>query len=199
MTPKEQIIDLIAAGVPTSQIAAAVGCTDAYVSQLKSDPEVQTILATKAVETTAKDVAFDTALERAESMALDKIEKNLPFANLGQALVAFKTLNSARKRKDAFAQIDSSGTTINVNLMLPAQAIPTYTMSARSELIEVDGKPMITATPKSLDQILALRAATAAPAGLPAITSLERAAGMLEKIAVPQRTARKLALSADVL
>lgn len=197
MTPKDQIVDLLAAGVPTSQIAAAVGCTDAYVSQLKADPEVQTLLATKAVETTAKDVAFDTALERAESTALDKIERNLPFANLGQALMAFKVLNGARKRKDAFAQVDSGGTTINVNLTLPAQAIPTYTMSARSELIEVDGKPMITATPKSLDAILTAKAG--ADRQIPG--GLMRAANLLEAITVPSRAPRRVPaeLSADVL
>jgi len=204
MTPKDQIIELIAAGVPTAQIAAAVGCSDSYVSQLKSDPDIQTLLATRAVQSTEKDIAFDTALERAEGMALEKIEKNLPFASLGQALAAFKVLNGARKRKDAFAQIDTGATTINVNLTLPISAMPRYTMSARNEIIEVEGQTMVTASPKSLDQILALRAANVSNA-LPTTTAIERAAVMLETLAAPSprnsRAPRKLpaSLSADVL
>lgn len=198
-TTKDQIIDLIAHGVPTSQIAAAVGCTDAYVSQLKSDPDIQTLLAQRGVETTVKDVAFDTALERAEYLALEKVEKNLPFANFGQALAAFKVLNSARRRKDVLAAVDM-GTTINVNLTLPATALPRYTLNAQSELIEVDGKTMLTATPKSLDQILAARAAGDA---VPAVTSIERAAKLLDSMGTqrPRLAPRKLpsALSADVL
>ena len=203
MTPKDQIIELIAAGVPTSQIAAAVGCTDAYVSQLKSDPEVQAFLATKAVAVTAKDVAFDTALESAETLALEKLEKGLQFANFGQALAAFRVLNSARKRQDKFAQTDNAGTTINVNLTLPASAMPRYTLTSRNEIIEVEGQTMVTATPKSLDQILAQRAAGAA---VPAVTSLERAANMLESLVnlqqpVNSKAPRRLpvALSADIL
>lgn len=203
MTPKDQIIELLAAGVPTSQIAAAVGCTDSYVSQLRADPEVQAFLATKAVAVTAKDVAFDTALESAETMALQKLEKGLQFANFSQALAAFRVLNSARKRQDKFAQTDNAGTTINVNLTLPANAMPRYTLSGKNEIIEVEGQTMVTATPKSLDQILQARAAGAA---LPNSTAIERAANMLESMitaAQPQnsRAPRRvpLALSADIL
>jgi len=199
MTPKDQIIELLAAGVPTSQIAAAVGCSDSYVSQLKADPEVQTLLASKAVEITAKDIAFDTKLEAAETAALEKIERSLPMANFGQSLAAFRILNAARKRKDANIPVDHGGTTINVNLTLPATALPTYTLSARKELVEVDGKSMITATPKSLDQILLARA----PAPLSTSIQLDRAAAMLEAIPMvaPKRQARRLPreLSEDVL
>lgn len=203
MTPKDQIIELLAAGVPTSQIAAAVGCTDSYVSQLRADPEVQAFLATKAVAVTAKDVAFDTALESAESMALQKLEKGLQFANFGQALAAFRVLNAARKRQDKFAQTDNAGTTINVNLTLPATAMPKYTMTSRNEIIEVEGQTMVTATPKSLDSILAQRAAGLA---LPQTTALERAANMLDAIVTPKlpqnsRAPRRVpvSLSADIL
>lgn len=205
MTPRQQIIELLAQNIPTSQIAAAVGCTDSYVSQLRSDPEIQTELAKLGVEATAKDVAFDKTLERAEELALSKIEKNLPFANMQQALAAFKILNGARKRKDAFTQIDMGATTINVNLTLPAHAIPKYTINAKAEIIEVEGQTMLSATAKSLDNILLSRAAQTAEAlNLPAITTLERAASMLGGLTQPKQSkvpARRLPnnLSADVL
>ena len=205
MTPKDQIIELLAQGIPTSQIAAAVGCTDAYVSQLKADPEVQTELAKLRVAGSAEDARFDATLERAETLALNKIETNLPFANMGQALAAFKILNSARRRKDGFQQVDSGATTINVNLTIPSIAIPRYTVNAQSEIIDVAGQTMLTMAPKSLDQILAARAAANLPQ-IPIVTGLERAATMLETLAVPNQPRPRMAprriptaLSADVL
>lgn len=204
MTPKDQIIEFLSQNIPTSQIAAAVGCSDSYVSQLKSDPEVQTILAQKSVESAAKDAAFDSILDKAEYLALEKIEKNLPFANMGQALAAFKVLNSARRRKDAFSALDNAGTTINVNLTIPAHAIPKYTVNAQSEIVDVAGQTMLTVTPKSLDQILAARM-TANNPSLPVTTAVERAATMLETLAMQQPKMRAaprrvpVSLSADVL
>lgn len=204
MTPKDQIIEFLSQNIPTSQIAAAVGCTDAYVSQLKSDPDIQTILAQRSVESSVKDAAFDTTLERAEFLALEKIEKNLPFANMGQALAAFKVLNGARRRQDALNGVDMGGTTINVNLTIPTHAIPKYTVNAQSEIVDVAGQTMLTVAPKTLDQILAARMQEKNPA-LPATTSLERAATMLETLAVPQPRMRAaprrvpVSLSADVL
>lgn len=204
MTPKEQIIELLAQNIPTSQIAAAIGCSDSYVSQLRSDPEIQTQLAKIGVEITAKDAAFDKTLERAEELALSKIEKNLPFANMQQALAAFKILNSARKRKDAFAPIDMGATTINVNLTLPAHAIPKYTINAKAEIIEVEGQTMLTATAKSLDNILLARtAALTGNLSAPASVTLNRAAALLGGLTVKptyKRPARlPSALSADIL
>lgn len=205
MTPRERIIELLACNVPTSQIAATVGCSDSYVSQLKSDPEVQTHLATLGVAAATKDIAFDKTLERAEELALHKLEKNLAFANFGQALAAFKVLNSARRRKDAFTPVDTGGTTINVTLTLPANAVPKYTVNAKAEIIEVEGQTMLTATAKSLDSILLARAAKTAEAlNMPTVTTIERAASMLGSLTQPTQAKAPvrrlpLALSADIL
>lgn len=203
MDLRDRIIELLAAGVPTAQIATAVGCDPSYVSQLKSDPDVQTALATKAVATTTEDIKFDNALEAAEMAALQKVETGLKFANFSQALAAFRVLNGARKRQDKFVTPDNAGTTINVNLTLPASALPRYTLSARNEIVDVEGKTMLTATPKTLDQVLADRAAGKA---VPQVTAIERAAAILETLPTPvaprnYRAPRSLpsALSADVL
>ena len=119
-------------------------------------------------------------------LALEKIEKNMQFATLGQALAAFRVLNGARKRTDPVTQSES-GTSITVNLTLPATALPQYVTNSRSEIIEVEGQTMISATPKTLDQILAAKATD--KVSLPQTTSLEKAAAMLESIKLPARQA----------
>jgi hypothetical protein len=202
---KEHIIALLSQGIPTSQVAAACGVTDAYVSQLKADPELATIIASGAAETATRDIAFDNTLERAELLALEKIEKNLPFANMGQAMAAFRILNSARKRSDAFATPADQSTNITVNLTLPAAAAARYVVNNSNEIVEVEGQTMITATAKSLDSLLAQRASGALTQ--PKLTTLNRAAGILAQVSPfnnmqpTPRSARRLplALSADIL
>jgi hypothetical protein len=203
---KEHIIALLSQGIPAAQVAAAAGVSESYISQLRSDPELAALISTQETAKLEKNTAFDNTLERAELMALEKIEKNLPFANMGQAMAAFKILNSARKRADAFgaAQTDQS-TNITVNLTLPSAAAARYVVNSSNEIVEVEGQTMITATAKRLDSLLAQRAS--AQLQQPVVTSLNRAAGMLAQInplnslqPVP-RPARRVpaALSADVL
>ena len=200
MTPKEHAIQLLAQGIPTSQVAAAVGVSDSYISQLKADEEVQRQIAERQAAHSIADSNFDDTLERAESLALEKIEKNLPFANMGQALSAFRILNSARRRKDDLVQKDTA-ISVTVNLTLPANNIPRYITNSANEIIEVEGKTMISASAKTLDQILAARAGETQLA-LPQTTAVEKAAQMLGSLApMPRRAAAKspLPLSPDIL
>jgi len=205
MTPRERIINFLCHGVPTQQIADAVGCEPSYVSQIKADPEVQEIVASKLVAATEDDIKHDSIMDRAEHMALERLEKTLPFANFGQTLAAFKILNSAERRQ-AKSTAPAGGVVNNltVNLTLPSAALPNYVRNSKNEIIEVEGKTMISATAKSLDAILAMRAQADAPKMLPQTTDLERAANMLDSLSAPQqqkRTARALpaGLSVDVL
>lgn len=196
---KDHAITLLAQGISTSQVAAALGCDDSYISQLKADPEVQQQIAERSAQSTIQDVKFDDTLERAEMLALEKIEKNLPFATLGQAMAAFRTLNSARRRKDGVGPQDA-GLTVNVNLTLPANAMPRYVLNAQSEIVEVEGQTMISATPKTIDQILAAR--NGGDPKLPAVTAIEKAASRLSSLVpLPPAKARKspLTLSPDIL
>jgi hypothetical protein len=198
MPPKDYAVSLIAQGIPTSQVAAACGVDDSYISQLKADPEVQQRVAEARAGHAVADSQFDNTLERAEALALEKIEKNLPFANMGQALAAFRILNGARRRKDQFAQTEHN-VSVTVALTLPQAAIPRYITNTKNEIIEVEGQTMISATPKTLDDILSARATGSM---LPKITELEKAANRLDTLSAPvMRTAKRLPpeLSADML
>lgn len=184
---KDTIIDLLAQGVPTSQIAAAVGCTDAYISQLKADPEVQELLVSRAGDRIAKDGAFDKKLETAEELALARIEAGLQFANLGQAVGAFRILNNAKRRKDVAGPgaEGANSTTVNVTLTLPAAALPRYTLNNRNEIVDVEGKTMVAATAKSLEDMLRSRAQLAVAVNSP--QEAEKTNMLLGNLTVPVR------------
>lgn len=202
---KDQAIALITQGLSTTQIALACGVSESYISQLRADPEVVDSLSAagpQQAELSAVDKAFDSKLELAESLALDRIERSLGFANMGQALAAFKVLNGARKRKDGAMPGTASGVTVNVTLTLPQTASARYVTNSSNEIVEVEGKTMISATAKSLDAILAARLETNKPVTLPMVTSLERAAHRLDGLSVPtSRPTRRIPseLSADIL
>jgi len=183
MVDREQVINLLANGVPTSHIASAVGCDDSYISQLRQDPEVQSKVAEKRTASLAADLSFDETLDSAERLALEKINQTLRFANLGQALKAFQILNHANKRNDQRPQNPSSGSTVSVVLQLPASISPQYLMDPQARIVEVEGRTMLTASPQSLDQVLAARAS--AKGTIPSITAVERAANRLGALTMP--------------
>lgn len=196
MINKQLVAGYIAQGVSTSAIAAAVGCDESYVSQLRTDPEIIALAAGAEEERTVADVTFDTVLDKAEADALDRIARNIPFANMGQALNAFRVLNSARRRKDG--PVQGAGTTVNVTLVMPAHVAPRYVTSANNEIVEVEGKTMVSASPKTIDAILAAR--SGGTPGLPATTVIEKAAARLGSLApLPVRAPRKSPLQSSQL
>lgn len=183
MIDKEQVIKLIANGVPTSSIAAAMGCDDSYISQLRADPEVQAAVAELKSATLSQDLKFDELLDDAESLALQKVQQTLRFANLGQAVKAFQVLNNAKRRNDSGASAGANVTHVTVAINLPAAIAPHYVTDAKAQIVEVEGKTMQTATPRSLDQLLAARAGN--KENLPAITAVEKAVSRLGAITIP--------------
>lgn len=197
MIDKDYVIRLLAQNVPTAQIAAAVGCEPSYISQLKQDESIQTAIAAQQSEATLEDIKFDDMLARAEQLALERIEKTLPFANMMQSLAAFKILNAAKKRNEVVNTPQSVTNNLTVNLTLPSQAIPKFTVNAKNEIIEVEGQTMISATPRSLDQILTKRLGV--PESQTPVTALNRAATRLGALSQPlPREPRKLPTSSKI-
>ena len=201
MTPKEQAIELLSRGIPTTQVADAIGVDPSYISQLRQEEGVAELIAAGLAATTVADMEFDDRLSKAENLALEQIEKKLPFANIGQSIAAFRILNGAVKRKHQTIN-PGAGAGVVVNINLPASAIPRYTLNQQNEIVDVEGKVMVASTAKSLDEILAARA-SGNTKNLPGTTDVEKAAALLDTLVRPtvRAPARKLPsiLSPDVL
>ena len=54
MVDKKTVAKYLAQGIPTQQVAAAVGCEESYISQLRADPEIIVMIAELTVATTAR-------------------------------------------------------------------------------------------------------------------------------------------------
>lgn len=200
MTPKEQAIELLCKGISTTQVADAIGVDPSYISQLRQEEGVAEQIAQAMAANVVADMQFDERVERAEDLALQQIERRLPMANISQAMQAFRILNGATKRKHQTLN-PGAGAGVVVNIHLPAAAVPKYTLNAQNEIVDVEGKVMVATTAKSLDEILAARAAGNAK-NLPGITEVEKAAATLGALKVPVKApAKRLpsVLSPDIL
>lgn len=203
MSAQQQALEMLAQGISPVQVATTIGVTESYISQLMGDEDFRAALEAHRVQRTKEDLAFDAQLERTEKSYLDRIEEKSKFANLQQSMQAFKILNGARRRKDG--TIIQQQNTINavVNIQLPQFAVPQYVVNAKNEIIEVEGKPMISATPRRLDEILAERKGIEAVPGrqqLPGVTKVERAAVAIEALDnKPVRRITKSVKSEDLI
>lgn len=157
MQAREGLLELLAQGVSPVQAAAAVGVTESYVSQLLSDEDFAADVESRKVARTEQDLKYDQKIDAAEEVFLDNIERKASFANLQQSLHAFKVLNGAKRRKDSRVGAGSSGPAVVVNLVLPAQFIPQHVINANNEIVEVDGRTMVSAAPKKLEEMVQRR------------------------------------------
>lgn len=186
MSAKPEILSMLADGLSPVQVATTLGVSESYISQLMGDEDFAAELESKRTEVAAADIAYDNQIDRVEGTFLDRIESKAPLANLQQSLQAFAVLNKAKRRKDTAISRGTPQAGTVVNLQLNINLIPQYLMNGKNEIVEVEGKSMVSATPKKLDEILRLRNGeegnTRKSLQLPGVTKLERAAGILETI-----------------
>lgn len=190
MIDKRRVAAFLVQGVGTEEIAGAVGCDPSYVSQLRDDPEILALMDEEKGKLSARDVEFDDKLARVEEKALDIIERNIGFANPHTALSTFKILNGANRRKSVIQQNNAQA--VQVTLVLPVAMIPQYVTNESREIIEVEGRTMLSATPRSIEQLAAARSNEKDAKATPRITAVEQAAARLGALGpVPARAPRK--------
>lgn len=190
MIDKRRVAALFVQGVGTEEIANTLGCDPSYVSQLREDGEIARFVEEERGAITLRSAEFDDRLDRAEEKALEIIERNLPFANPNTALKTFHVLNTANRRKAALPG-NSNNVAVQVTLILPQSALPQYVTNERKEIIEVEGRTMLSATPSSIEALAEARAGRNAK-NIPKLTAVEQAAARLGALGpVPAREPRK--------
>ncbi len=181
-TTRNQALQLLAQNVAPSQVAAALGVTESAISQLLSQEDFSAELESVRVAATAEDLRYDERLDTAESDALANIEGKLRFANMQQSLQAFKILNTARRRKESRVAAQQTGGGVVVNITLPTAIVPQYVTNPKNEIIEVEGKTMVSASPTRMEEILVARNGGAHKVAAIGVTKVERAAQTLELV-----------------
>ena len=152
---REQLKALLGNGVSPSQAAAAVGCQPSYVSQLLAETDFATEVANLRVNKLQEATQRDSNYDKLEDKLLAKLEDLLPFmvrpADVLKALVA---VNAAKRRGAAAEDASKAGVTNIVVLQLPQAVKAAFVQNDRREVIEVEGRPLVTIDGQSLLQNL---------------------------------------------
>lgn len=187
MIDKRRVAALLAQGVAETAIADSLGCEPSYISQLKHDNEVQELIKAAEKELSIREAEFDELLFTTKHKALQQVSKMLPFADMNKALATFRVLDGAHAAK---SDNKTPSVDLHVTLTLPEHAVPRYVVDSRNQIVEVEGRTMISATPQTLDQILQARAE--GNQDVPKLTPPERAVVRLGGLMqLPPRTPRE--------
>lgn len=201
MSAKDMALEMLAQGLQPPVVAATIGVTESYISQLLSDEDFAAAVAEKRSLQSQADMQYDDKLARVEEVYLDRIEQKAGMANLQQSMQAFKIINGAKRKKDRSAQPLTQNIGVVVNIALPTIVAPQYLLNQNSEIVEVEGKTMISASPKSLDGMVAARKPVQQPqlAEKLETAQTERALVTLENVRPVARRQKRDSFSVDML
>jgi transcriptional regulator with XRE-family HTH domain len=153
---RDQIISNSAKGLSQVQIARMLGVDESYVSQVVNSDDGKQEIEALAAGISEENAKFDSDLDSAEQVALERIKSRIGLANFQQSLAAFKILNAANRRRDTAPAARQTVGEIHT-VVLPQVAVTQYIMNTQSEIIEVEGRTMISASAKQLPQLIQQR------------------------------------------
>lgn len=151
---RDRIIEMLGNGIPATNVAAALGVDDSYISQVVSEDGVQEEVTVLRAARFSHFAARDAKLEQFEEAALDRMGKLIPFiTKSGEAARVYGVLNAA-KRKTTDVNSSNAAPSSIVVLAIPESARVQLTLSSDKQVIEVAGRSMVTMQAKTLAQRL---------------------------------------------
>lgn len=150
---EQLIIERLGQGWKQVEVARNLGVDESYVAQIAGDPDNAEEIRSKLAAVAEEHTKFDGTLDRTEEQFLMNIERRAKMSNMKESLMAFKILNSAKRRRDTM-QAPKQETGVTVNITLPVSASVSYLTNAQSEIVEVEGRTMVSARPGQLEQIM---------------------------------------------
>lgn len=155
----DRIISLLSEGYDQTTVAAAVGCTDSYISQLVADEVVREKIATARLGKLEKNVEHDTELDAIEDSAIQRMRTLIPFVTKAhEAVMIFNAVNSAKRKAGdgGPAKGGNPGAPI-VQLNISDAAAVHFRLSSDRQVIEVEGRSMATMNASTLNEKLRLK------------------------------------------
>lgn len=152
---KERIKKLLGAGVPQGVVATSVGCSPSYISQLMEDSHFAEEVALARVGNMTALTDRDSRIDKLEDAAIERLEELLPYATKPMELTRiFQTLNAAKRRSaGAVADLPQANQVIQLNI--PIQVVSNFQLSERREVVEVNGRTMVSMSAKQLQELAA--------------------------------------------
>lgn len=141
---KERIQVLLGSGISPEIVSATVGCDPSYISQLMSDEEFRSRVLALRIESLTADTARDRQIDEIEDVLISKLKAGLDYlVSTKDILRAYAVVNAAKRRGAKASDTNVVNNNI-VNLILPRIVVQRYTVSKTNEVIEVEGKSLVT-------------------------------------------------------
>ena len=142
---RERIKSLLGYITDQTRVAHIAGCDVSYISQLMSDPEFAEAVMVARIEQGERTVGMDRKADAIEDMLLDKLKRAMPMmVKPAEILRAYQVVNQARRRVPADTVGTGAGGATGVEIRMAARTALRFKVDASNEVIEVDGRPMVT-------------------------------------------------------
>jgi hypothetical protein len=154
---KDQIKELLGTGLSNDVVARAVGCDSSYISQLMSSEDFATEVVALRTKALTDNTVRDKKIDSLEDKLIDRLETAIDSNQIYKPtdiLRAFNTVNAAKRRGVPSQEHLTSQQTI-VNLQLPVVVINKFVTNSQGEVVEAEGKTLVTMSSSRLLQKLA--------------------------------------------
>ena len=141
---KERIIALLGNGVSPAVAASAVGCSESYVTQIASDPEVAGRISLLRFENLQAATVRDKKVDSLEDALIKKLEDSMDLLMRPAEIIKTFAIINAAKRRGAAAPEQAHIANQVIALFLPQHTAVHFQLSSSKEIIEVEGTPLIT-------------------------------------------------------
>lgn len=142
----ERIMELLGNGLSNEVVATAVGVHPSYISQLMADETFSAQVVAKRTTTLAAATTRDRTWDSVEDKMLGQLDAmvdNFSITKPMELVRAIAVVNAAKRR----GTTTQDAMTVNqqiVVLNIPTQVLHSFTKTRTGEVIEVDGKTLVT-------------------------------------------------------
>ena len=175
---EERIATLLGDGIPAATVAASLGCSESYISQLLSQDDFKQRISTARYEVLAKHNERDASYDTLEDKLLLKLDSSLPLMHRpAEILKALQVVNAA-KRRGASAPEAIQEKAVVLKLVMPAQIMHKFTVNIQNQVIQAGEQELLTISSKELENgTRALKAITAGNQETRAVAAEQESSG----------------------
>lgn len=141
---EDRAATLLGSGLPPATVAASLGCSESYLSQLLSTDTFAARVASLRYEALAKHNERDTSYDTMEDELLNRLKDCLPLMHKPmEILKAIQIINAAKRRgtstPDAILEKQET-----VRLVMPVQIVQRFTTNIQNQVIQAGSQELLT-------------------------------------------------------
>lgn len=143
-TIDKKALALLGAGALPSQVAAALGVEQSYISELLGNEEFSRQVTELRFNALVKHNERDSAIDALEDALIKKMKDIIPMMYKPSEIIhAFTRINQAKRRGSSAPEQTISHQTI-INLSLPTQILQHFSVNAQNQVIRAGQQDLIT-------------------------------------------------------